>query len=95
MPRPNDRANRFSKFFSQKSSSLIFPQDHAVAVYTAFSILNEMKNELGLEAMLEYMGKYVQIVESHNPKIKSAVDQALTHMSVEKIYNEAASYERL
>ena len=69
----------------------MFPRDHAVAVYTAFSILNEMKNELGLEAMLEYMGKYRHIVENYNPKIKSAVGQAMTLMSVERIYNEAVS----
>ena len=93
VPRSNDQVNHFLKLFPPRSSSWIFPQDHAVAVYSAFSILNEMRKELGLEAMLEYMGRYRRIVESYNPKMKSAVGQALTLMSVKKIYHEAASYE--
>ena len=78
-----------------KNISWAFPQDHAVAIYTVLSILFRMRQELGLEAMLEFMGKYRQTVEEHNPKIKNAVSQALSIISVQKIFKEAAGHERL
>ena len=53
-----------------------------------------MQKELGLEAMLEFMGKYRQTMEKHNPKIKDAVSQALKIISVQKIFSEAACHEQ-
>ena len=95
MPKFEERIKSISKISSSKNTGWVFPQDHAVAIYTAFSILEEMKKELGLEAMLEYMGKYRCIVEADHPPIKSAVCQALTLMNVERIYKEAAAHEHL
>ena len=60
-----------------------------VAIYTVLSILIQMKRVLGLEAMLEYVEEYMRIAEKHTPEMKPAVTEALTLMSVEKIYREA------
>ncbi len=60
-----------------------------IAVYTVLGILKEMRRQLGLEAMLEYMDRYVSAIEDRNPELKQAVTKAITMMKVEKMYREA------
>ncbi len=60
-----------------------------IAVYTVLGILMEMRKQLGLEAMLEYMDRYVSAIEDHNPELKQAVTKAIAMMKVEKMYREA------
>ncbi|MBI5415329.1 MAG: hypothetical protein HZA29_00790 [Candidatus Omnitrophica bacterium] len=62
---------------------------NSVAVYTVLSILSRMKVRVGLEAMLEYLDRYLATVDSHNPELKQAVDKALGIVSVERLYREA------
>ena len=65
-----------------------------IAIYTVLSILVRMKHQLGLEAMLEYIRKYLETIDKQNPQFKSAVAQAIEMMSIEKIYKEAMHCER-
>ena len=58
------------------------------------SILLVMKKDLGLEAMLEYMDQYLKTIDKHNPKLKFAVEKALSYMSVEKMYKDAMKREQ-
>lgn len=62
---------------------------HSIAVYTVLRVLCRMRARLGLEAMLEYLEKYVAMIEDHNPKLEGAVNEALAVISVEKMYWEA------
>lgn len=62
--------------------------DISVSSYTTLAILQDMRQKLGLEAMVEYMDKYLDIIGTHNPKIKSAVNQALSLVSVNKMYED-------
>ena len=78
---------------SPQCHSLLFPPEHAVAFYTFLSILLKMKKDLGLEAMLEYMGKYLATIECHNPKVATAVGKALSVIPVEIIFNELNKYD--
>jgi len=48
-----------------------------------------MKRHLGLEAMLEYLSRYAQVIEKHNPQLKCVVDYAVSQVDVNKIYQEA------
>lgn len=61
----------------------------SIAVYTQLSILLKMRQELGLEAMLQYLEAYVRIIARGNPELKRAVDKALTLMSTKRIYRQA------
>ena len=61
----------------------------SIPVYTVLKILIKMKQQLGLEVMLDYMDYYLKIIETHNPDIKEAVEKALMMINVEKIYKEA------
>jgi hypothetical protein len=54
-------------------SKSCFPPEHLVAFYTLLKILMKMKKELGLEAMLEYMAKYIESIDSHNPTLAKAI----------------------
>jgi hypothetical protein len=76
------------------SHALLFPPEHAVAFYTFLAILLKMKHELGLEAMLEYMAKYLRTIDSHNPKIALAVGKALNVIPVDIIFNELTKYDK-
>ena len=84
----NNPASQFESFVPPQKQLGPFPREHMVALYTMLSILTRMKCELGLEAMLEYMAKYITVIDSHNPKIASAVTKALQLIPIEGIYNE-------
>ena len=71
----------------------IFSENSIIAIYTVLSILIKMQDELGLEAMLEYVNKYLRVIEKDNPQIKYAVSRALQLISLEKIYKETV-YEK-
>ena len=77
-----------------KSTDTLFSPKNIIVVYTALSILLKMRSDLGLEAMLEYMGKYLSAIETHNPQMKCAVIKVLTLISVEKIYLDAIRNEK-
>lgn len=67
----------------------IFSAKNTVVIFTLLSILIKMKEQLGLEAMLEYIEKYLAIMGEQNPRIKHAVGYALSLMRVEKMYHDA------
>ena len=75
--------------FHHNTSIPIFTPGATVGIYTVLTILQLMKSQLGLEAMLEYTSRYLTIIEKHNPKVKMAVTKALTLVSVEAIYRDA------
>ena len=75
--------------FSPKQDS----SNHFINTYTVFSILMKMKHSLGLEAMLEYLEHYLRTIEKDNPRLKMAVQFALSELNIEKIYKEALSWK--
>lgn len=83
-PDPQD----FPRPTPPKSFSIFSPQN-LITIYTALRILDAMRQQLGLEAMLEYMAKYLTLIEKDNPPLKAAVTQALKLMKVERIYQDA------
>ena len=67
--------------------------DNIISVYTATAILLEIKKSLGLEAMIEYMEKYLLLIESKNPRLKFAVGQAIRLINVDKFYRDLMIHE--
>ena len=86
---PSDIPNGHSKKFSQDLPNIFTSPRNSISIYTVLSILLRMKDQLGLEAMLEYVQNYLKIINDHNPELKPAVERALNLMSVEKIYKDA------
>ena len=72
-----------------KISTPLFNYDNTIAVYTVLTILLVMKRKLGLEAMLEYVERYLTTIERSNPKFRLAVSHALSLINVEKLYRDA------
>ncbi len=73
----------------RQSSDTIFSPKSIITVYTILFILLEMRKQLGLEAMLEYLEKYITLLEKNNPNMKQAVSHASKYLSIHKIYCEA------
>ncbi len=86
---PNERSESGAKIPHQPFSNIFTTSVNSVAIYTVLCILRRMKREIGLEAMLEYLDKYLGAIETHNPQLKQAVAKALGMMSVERMYREA------
>jgi hypothetical protein len=80
--------------FNKTGTNHLLAPDSTVAIYTVLTILLRMRNALGLEAMLEYIATYCSIIEKNNPRFKMAVKQALTLISIEKLYRDAISGEK-
>ena len=74
--------------FPSKFKSIFTPQN-TIAIYTVLTTLLVMRKRQGLEAMLEYIEKYLSVVDQGAPKLKHAVMRALNMMNVDKIYKDA------
>ena len=73
---------------TSQNDTPIFLKNNAVAIYTLLVILTQIKSKMGLEAMLEYIEHYQELIERHNPDFKDAVKAALAMMSLEKMYRD-------
>ena len=62
----DEQSNKVPEIFSPKNTPM-FLKDNAIAIYTGLEILSRIKNQVGLEAMLEYMQHYQELIERHNP----------------------------
>ena len=76
-----------------KVNAEISSNHDAIAIYTVLRILLKMQKILGLEAMLEYIAKYLDTIDKNNPHIKYAVSRATRLINIEKIYKEAVYNE--
>lgn len=86
---PNERSESNAKIPRPPFPNIFTNSVNSIAIYTVLCILRRMKREVGLEAMLEYLDKYLGAIETHNPRLKQAVAKALGLMSVERMYREA------
>lgn len=86
---PNERSESNAKIPRRPFFDIFTNSANSISIYTVLCILRRMKREVGLEAMLEYLDKYLGAIETHNPQLKQAVAKALGLMSVERMYREA------
>ncbi len=88
----DEQSSKVPKSSSSKNTPM-FLKDNAIAIYTILAILTRIKNQVGLEAMLEYMEHYQNLIEKHNPDFRQAVRGALAIMDVEKLYRDITENE--
>ena len=77
-----------TNYQNRKHENILHKRDNSIAIYTVLCILRRMKTQLGLEAMLEYKEKYLEVIEDNNPRVKAAVEKAVRLMDVERIYRK-------
>lgn len=87
--RTNSKIDPAASEITTPRSTPSFLKEHGTVFYIILKVLLGMKQRLGMEAMLEYMALYTQAVEKHNPILKESVEEALSLISVEKLYREA------
>ncbi len=90
----SNQSNSSPKPSLPQTSEMVFSASNTIAVFTVLSILLKMRTQLGLEAMLEYMEKYLAAIAAQSPKLKGAVAKALTIISIEKVYTDVSRYEK-
>jgi len=85
----NDNTNKLPKDPMKKTPDIFSSTENIIAIYTVLSVLLKMRSILGLEAMIDYIDKYLQTIAAHNPEMKRAVNSALKFINVKKIYEDA------
>jgi hypothetical protein len=66
----------------------------SIAVYSVIAILRNMRNELGLEAMSEFVDLYVTAVERINPELKNILHEALSEQAINHFYQAVVEHEK-
>jgi hypothetical protein len=61
-------------------------ENSLIQTYTVMRILLALRNQCGIEGMLEYIEKYCSHVAQDNPKFVMAVDSALKLTDLDKLY---------
>ncbi|MBF0485230.1 MAG: hypothetical protein HQL16_01820 [Candidatus Omnitrophica bacterium] len=64
-----------------------------VSVYTTLIILKDMRERLGIEAMLSFLEKYVTLIEKRDPGIKEAVSSELKDRALVSLYEVVCADE--
>jgi len=73
----------------KRAPDIFSSPDNIIAIYTVLSVLLKMRSVLGLEAMIDYIEKYLRSIEVYNPEMRQAVNSALKLINVKKIYDDA------
>jgi hypothetical protein len=70
-----------------------FINSHSVSVYSVLFILRNMRRDLGLEAMSEFIDLYVTAAEKRNPQLKEILCEVLTERAINKFYQAVVHHE--
>ena len=87
---------KFDNWFNIESKNpppgfekVIVSSSHYLSIYVIFCILLEIKNQIGLEAMLEYIHKYMQRFKESYPRKGEVVKKEIMKVDVLKMYKNA------
>lgn len=58
-----------------------------LTVYIVIRLLKQIKNRMGLEAMIEYMDHFIQKQENRHPQFPQAFSLAMNQEKLETIYD--------
>ncbi|MCA9406826.1 MAG: hypothetical protein KC684_09820 [Candidatus Omnitrophica bacterium] len=84
-------AKRKKTIAGKKYPHIFTSPGNLIAIYTVLRILQQIRKDLGLEAMLEYQDRYLLTMESEYPQLGTAVTQVLAVKGAADMYNEALS----
>jgi len=75
------------------------PQDfllnsRLVSVYTVLLILRNMRDRLGIEAMVDFLERYTKTIERVTPEIKEAVNDELLERALHGLYETVCNDEK-
>ncbi len=79
----------FSVLKSVSRENFFEKPDNTIAIYTASCVLRRIGERFGPQGMDRYLKSYIQVVDQREPKLRAAVDQAVSMMNIEKMYYDA------
>lgn len=87
----NDFARK--KNVSQKDSSMETGH-YTLSVYIVMRMLKLIRHQMGLEAMLEYIDKYIEKNENRHPQFPPAFSLAMSKQKLDTIYENTVKYQK-
>ena len=81
-----------NKNISQKESSMETGH-YTLTVYIVMRMLRLIRHQMGLEAMLEYIDKYIEKNENRHPQFPQAFSLAMNKQKLETIYENTVKYQ--
>ena len=68
--------------------------NYTLTIYIVMRILKLIRNQMGLEAMLEYVDKFVEKNENRHPQFPKAFSLAMNNQKLETIYENTVHYTK-
>ena len=65
-----------------------------ISIYTVLLILRNMRDRLGIEAMVDFLEQYTKTIERVSPDIKEAVNDELLDRSLHELYETVCGDEK-
>ncbi len=90
MMKDNDSVQK--KDLPRKEASLETGQ-YTLTVYIVMRMLRLIRHQMGLEAMLEYIDKYIEKNENRHPQFPQAFSLAMSKQKLETIYENTVKYQ--
>ncbi len=84
----------YQKMNSRKATKASHTADCTLTIYIVMRILKLIKNQMGLEAMLEYVDKYIEKNENRHPQFPKAFSLAMQNQKLESIYENTVNYKK-
>ena len=67
---------------------------YTLTVYIVMRMLKLIRHQMGLEAMLEYIDKYIEKNENRHPQFPQAFSLAMNKQKLETIYENTVKYQK-
>jgi hypothetical protein len=79
---------------NKKVSDVPGTENYELAIYIIMRVLNQLRTQMGLEAMLEYLSKYIAKSDIRHKDFKAAFSIAMKTKNLQKIYEATVQYEK-
>lgn len=67
---------------------------YTLTVYIVMRMLKLIRHQMGLEAMLEYIDKYIEKNENRHPPFSQAFSLAMRKQKLETVYENTVKYQK-
>ena len=69
-------------------------RNYTLSIYIVMKLLKVINRNMGLEAMLEYVDKYIEKSENRHPQFPTAFSLAMSKQKLGTIYENTINYKK-
>ena len=84
----DQQSENFSRQCVPQHLDMFAGLNNDVAIFVMFKILLKMRHEVGLEAMLIYLDKFVESIEQFNPELLKKCNNGLKKVDCDLLFKE-------